>query len=158
MIPASSGSNGQTQTICTLNVSVVGNYEDAGIAHWLGNFGVQTSTTACHTKTLLELIPNPFGNSGGPGYNLFAFTMAFTFTLTDQNGINHCGSSTGGVCTVDVSIPAAQTSYPFTGGTAVNNLIPGTYTITLKAPYPLGGLAGSTSFTEVVNVAQDPTS
>lgn len=147
VIPSSAVTGGSQTTVCNLQMTVTGNYEDVLFEHWIGNFAFSYSVSGCHTEALLDLL-------SPPQFNLFPFTLTFTATLTDSSGVNHCKSSGGGVCDISSSIPAAQTSYPFQASTTVSNIPVSVYTLNLQSPFPINSYNGQTSYSEQVTVSQ----
>ncbi len=141
-LPTSAFNGGQTVTICTLNLTLTGTYNDNGFSRWISSFNVAYSASGCHTQTLLDLVP------GSPSYNLFAFSFSFGLTLIDSQGVNHCQ------CTSGVNVPALQTAYGFTSTTQVANVPIGAYTLTVTSPFPFGSGSGSTIFSQQIVVAQ----
>jgi hypothetical protein len=146
-IPSSAVTGGSSQVVCNLQMTVSGNYEDLGVAHWIGNFQFQYSVTGCHTQTILDLFPSPT-------LNIFPFTLTFTATLTDANGVNHCQSQSGGVCSMSAQIGGLQTSAPFSASTSIANVPVGQYTVLINSPFPINSYNGQTTYSQSIVVSQ----
>src|SRR5487761_1857726 len=86
-IPTSAFNGGQPVTICNLNMTLTGTYNDVGFSRWISTFNVAYSAAGCHTQTFLDLFPG----SGASSMNLLGFSFSFSASLVDSQGIDHCG-------------------------------------------------------------------
>ncbi len=138
-IPTSAFNGGQTVTICNLNMTVAGVYNDLGISHSISNFEFTAGASSCHTQTLLELLPGP-----GSGYNFFPFGLTFSIVLTASDDSVH------GPYQIQVTVPALQISYPFNVGTTVSNFPSGSYDVSVTCPVACTS-SGGQIYTTTIN-------
>ena len=137
-IPTSAFNGGQPVTICNLNMTVAGVYNDYLVSHSISNFEFTAGATGCHQQTLLDLFP-----ASASGDNLFPFGLTFSVVLTASDGSVH------GPYQIQATIPAGQISYPFNVGTTAANFHSGTYSVSVTCPISCTSSGGQIYTTQI---------